>query len=401
MIRNKAYVQAFIALIIIQYLSLATNFLSAWWTLKIVGIKAKYIFEDSLTVLTAAKCYKTLGFEIYNKNQKDPFCFYPYGHKLLDFVNFFNLDPRNIKIYATFEISIIILVLTAIGTIKLTNRLQLIIQTIVLISPPTWLLYSRANIDGIIFCFVVLSALFLAKRFFFISFCLITLTTLMKFYTFPLLLTFPLLTNRIKQRTIYIILISFTLLAIYPDIKRRELVQPGSLSFGAPVFQFWTNAIIKNIFNLNMNISVLIGTILGNVFICLSIYINRKFFGSYLQNFYKTKMNRNSKTILTFLGMTHISCFMVGMNYDYRLIFLIGAEIILIPHLCRSRKLNNLALIAIVLSQWLTIFSFGLSGNYFLLIQWFGILIQFELTSLLILICWNFISQEIKKYRNH
>jgi hypothetical protein len=374
--------------------------LTNWWVLRIIGMKGVKLFEDTYTVITASHCYKLIGFNVYNKNQVNPDCFYPYGHKLLDLVNLLNLNNENLTLYGFTQIALIFVCLGSM-LVKYGPALRNnILQMLVIVSPPTWLLYERANIDGAVFFILVLSGVLFNSKYRVFSFILVSISVLMKFYTFPILFLFLWKENLRILRILYSFSTVFILISIALDIKRRELVQPGSLSFGVPIFQFWLNTISKNIFYSHVIFSPLIGAIFGYMFLISCIFSSKLFFLKHWSRHISYISERKFSVVFLLCALTFISCFIAGTNYDYRLIFLIGCSIILIGVLDLKEPSGIILALLLLLSSWLTIFPFGLTGKEFLLLQWVGNLIQFEVCAILILACIN-ILRESSLFQNN
>ena len=341
-----------------------------------MSLRAIFPFVDLYTVLTAAKCFQDIGFEVYTNNAETPLCFFVYGHTLLDLVNFLHLSPQIILLlgYSNILLVLGILLWLSSGIVTNSNRMGWFVSSIIC-SPPIWLLLERGNVDSLIFILLILVAFLLKEKRELFGLLCINVTILFKFYTLPLLLLAPIFLR--KSKSVLIAIISMIVITpyIYQDIIIRDIQEPGSLAFGTPMVTFWINSVLKRITDTSTVININEGHAAGILFLMLIVYIVYKL---KFKNVKKTTdyVNEFHSYLFILLSVSFLSCFLSGMNYDYRLIFMIGSCIALL-NFCEARRSDLVFIISMLLGSWLTCFSFGLPSYYFLMLQWVGGLSQF------------------------
>jgi len=366
------------AIVVLFYL---TQYLLNWPLLRISRIKGQFNFEDFVTIFTSAKCFQTIGLQIYVPDESRPLCFYPYGRSFIFLIDL-------LRIPASFAPIIIVLVslLILYGVARLlgkTTYFEKSLFVLFFVSPPLWLGFERGNADLLI-CFLVLSSAYLAslnKSLF--AIWVLIISSLIKFYTFPLLL-FVLWKHRPKVNKF---LLSIGLLALsfvmFTDIQAQNLQQPGSFAFGSPIVAFWINALSSNL-NLGIkeitpHVGQLIGILL--VIIISIFFFKTKFISNQVLALTVGDLQRNC---FTYFGVVFVTCFLLGMNYDYRLIFSLLSGLFLITSQNSQKVWKSLIACIWLLSLWLSVFSFGLSPKKHLLLQWVGNIFTFITAGLVI-----------------
>lgn len=349
---------------------------SDWYPFKLMSLRAIFPFVDLYTVLTAAKCFQDIGFEVYTNNAETPLCFFVYGHTLLDLVNFLHLSPQIILLlgYSNILLVLGILLWLSTGIVTNSNRMGWFISSIIC-SPPIWLLLERGNVDSLIFILLTLVAFLLKEKRELFGLLCINVTILFKFYTLPLLLLAPIFLR--KSKSVLIAIVSMIVITpyIYQDIIIRDIQEPGSLAFGTPMVTFWINSVLKRITDTSTVININEGHAAGILFLMLIVYIVYKL---KFKNVKKTTdyANEFHSYLFILLSISFLSCFLSGMNYDYRLILMIGSCIALL-NFCEARRSDLVFIISMLVGSWLSCFSFGLPSYYFLMLQWVGGLSQF------------------------
>jgi hypothetical protein len=151
----------------------------------------------------------------------------------------------------------------------------------------------------------------------------------------------------------------------------QNLQQPGSFAFGSPVVTFWINALSSNL-NLPINeVSIRTGQVLGILILGMIalIFFTKLKIKSQLSN---SAYYSLSDHCFCSLGVVYVTCFTLGMSYDYRLIFSALAGVFFVRSFENLGNLRWWFGICWLLSLWLSVFSFGLSPKMHLLIQWIG-----------------------------
>ena len=166
-----------------------------------------------------------------------------------------------------------------------------------------------------------------------------------------------------------------SLIQIIPDLKNRNLQQPGANAFGSPICQFWINFLLKLLNLKNIQINSLFGQIIGiGLIFLITLIIAVK--SRIRQRFKNVKLDSNrSGIIFLFMSSAYISCFIAGMNYNYRLIFLICA---ILHYIQLDKSYSNYFFLASITALTFTCFPyFGFNGKLVELAQWAGNFAQF------------------------
>jgi len=340
-----------------------------WPLLKLSRIKGQFNFQDFVTIFTSADCFKTIGLQIYVPDPTRQLCFYPYGRTFIYILDLF-------RIPASLAPGIIIIVgfLVLNLTLKFLNRLtkpEKVIAFLFLASPPFWLAFERGNADLLI-CLLVLIAAFMTTTNRIVgTVAILTLATLIKFYTFPLLLIVLWKNRKVLSQFLSIMLVLIIAYIIFFDIQAQHLQQPGSFAFGAPIVTFWINALSSN-FNLPIGeVTIRLGHFIGLALLGV-ITAAFLFKNAVITNLFRPKSASLCENCFFYLGTVYVSCFVLGMSYDYRLIFSALAGLFFMQA-TKTLGANRWLLISIwALSLWLSVFSFGLSPKMHLLVQWVG-----------------------------
>lgn len=352
-----------------------------WPLLKMSRIKGQFNFEDFVTIFTSAKCFRTIGLQIYVPNESHPECFYPYGRTFIYLIDLLRIPPSMAPfLVVCISSTLVFLSLHSVGNLSKNEK---VLAFLFLASPPFWLAIERGNVDLLICLLVIVAALTSSQKNLFATISILCLATLIKFYTFPLLL-FTIFTNRKRLKWYYYIPITFSIfLTTVTDLQAQHLQQPGSFAFGTPVVTFWINALV-NIFNLHFaEISIRTGQAVGLVLLGIVILLIMQ-----SRILIRTNFNNRDESLqslcLGYLGTVYVTCFTLGMSYDYRLIFsvLSGLFIVTRPQIRKSTKVYIASIWLI--SIWLSVFSYGFNPKMHLLIQWIGNLFDFFTAGLLI-----------------
>ena len=359
------------ALIVVFYL---IQYILDWPLLKLSRIKGQFNFEDFITIFTSASCFRTIGLQIYNPNPAIPSCFYPYGRTFIYLIDLLRIPSAIAP--AIIICTAFLIVILSINSLGLLSKAEKFTALLFLLSPPLWLALERGNADLLICLLVLISAFSAAKGKISMSICILTLATLIKFYTFPLLLIVLWSKRNVFNKFANISLIIFVAYVIYIDIQSQHLQQPGSFAFGTPVVTFWINAFV-NILNLPFrDVSIREGQVMGLVLLGFITAFLLKW-KSIPMGLFGDEKSSLRRTCLIYIGTVYVSCFVLGMSYDYRLVFSILSGLFF---MCSSRDLGSVRWAVIylwILSLWLSVFSFGLNPKMHLLLQWVGNLFDF------------------------
>ena len=300
-------------------------FTSDWLPLRVQNIIGHNPYMDLESVINASKCYDRIGDSVYSSLDQ---CGYQYGSFLLRFINFVNLDLIDLNILgASLFISVLFIVLMVAFFSVRTNR-QAVVALIFVTSPGSWLLFERGNFDLLIFLLVSLALLFMHTRFSFVTVVLIAMSALMKFYTLPLLLLYVLVEkNRYLRIGACLALFFISYLVLIDIFKAPGFPNPTFVAFGLLAPGLWANFFAWRFdipFVLEAPYLYVIGVI---VLVAVALFISYlkpqpKVFVRLFSSLSGNALARNAFLVSSGL---YVSCFLAGMNYDYRLIFLVVA----------------------------------------------------------------------------
>jgi hypothetical protein len=341
--------------------SFAGLYLSGWKPLKIQGIGGGHEYGDLASVLHAATCYKTIGSEVFTVQDN---CSYQYGLFLLKFINFFHLNSLSaFTLGGIFFVSVSIM-LALLGAFTASNRSGATLNFLILISPGAWLLFERGNFDLLIFIFLVIMVFTLNTKLSLVGAVLLISTTMMKFYTIPLVILYILVEKNRTLRVLAVISLSIAT----PFILSNMFSGPGYpnpmyVAFGLPLPGLWVN-----FFSWRFDLGFVLGMaplyVIGFATFAIT-FISYKF--SKVTESLRALESRinfsseNERNIFLFSSLTYLSCFLAGSNFDYRLIYLTISLVLLnksIPSLTKSKTIIFVELSAL----WFTYFYFGAIG---------------------------------------
>ena len=336
-------------------------YLSEWLPLTIQKIGGGRNYADLVSVLQAAKCYKVEGDEVYSSLTT---CVYQYGLFLLEFINFFNLDALDFKLLGFILFAVVVLILISLAVATADTKIQSILIFVLVISPGPWLLFERGNFDLLIIVFLALGVSAINTRFSIFTILFFALTALMKFYTLPLLLLYVLIErNRLLKKIAFSSLLVLSPIVIHNITSAESHPNPMFAAFGLPAPGLWLNFFAWR-FDLPVELGMASLYFVGLFVVLFGLYllyfspIKERFLAHQIGAFYLTGFK--SHAFLVSAG-TYVSCFLAGMNFDYRLIFLIFALLLLnasYSELRGSRWFVGVQIAAL----WATYFFFGAVG---------------------------------------
>ena len=355
------------------------QYLSDWWLLRVSGIRGGN-FTDLSAVLRWSDCYPKVGSAVYDV--ADGKCSgYFYGSALLRAFNLLGINAAQTKFWGIVGGVIFCISLGFLAAFLVSRKaVNPIVVGLTLSSPPLWLLIERGNIDVLIFLLVLISSFLLFRGFDLIAIAIITITALFKFYTLPILLILALTSRTKKSRVIALVAFLVVVPFIAIDLFKFQSGFPSTwfLSFGVPSIGFWINLIGENLGLSWLHIGAPAGHVFGLVVYAASIAILKIFTDRSSKNLlvldYQKTDKKGIDTLLLILGSVFVICYLLGMNFDYRLIFVAIAGLALVGQTQQSSLRKNLQYLLIT-ALWLSCFSFGLqhlSYFFYLLIQFIG-----------------------------
>jgi hypothetical protein len=338
-------------------------------------------FADMRVVTAGAECIR-LGYDVLIENPCDPWkrpMNYPW---IWSMPAVWGINQSHTVVLGIF-CGILFFILTFV-TIKRLNYIESLFYALILCSPSAMLAVERGNNDIIIFILLALSLLIIKSRnsiFRSFSYILILFTAILKLY--PIFaLTSCLKENRRDFSFIFICISIVFGIYLIGDLESLDLISKATprstvLSYGSKViFDIVFPRLEKfSYVFLGSNITELIHMIKLPM---LSLSILLVMFAAYVlakngENIYQKEKPLDINRIDAFrIGSSiYVGTFLIGNNWDYRLIFLLFT----IPQILAWLKSGNrfsliagLALVGIILTTWLSRF-----GYFYLdeLINWF------------------------------
>lgn len=373
--------------------SFGALFVSGWWPLKKQGMGGGHNYVDLKAVLDVAQCYLTDGKTIFLEGSS---CAYQYGVFLLNFINVLGLNSINFKFLGFALFSMSALALAFVATLTSDNSRSKCISALLVLSTGSWLLFERGNFDSLIFLTVFFSLLFIDTKYSLVGFALVGATALMKFYTLPLLFLLVVIEKRRGAKILGVILMVIIVFRIIPDITAASShPNPLFAAFGISAPALWVNFLSWK-FDLGVTLGTgfqyLLGYVILLILICLIKFTN---FGKRLQIKYENTEEKWRDKIFLMSSGVFLSCFLAGMNYDYRLIYLSIALVMLNaanPILMKSKIFVFIEISAL----WFTYFYFGITGPIQVILSFIGHVSQLLLAAILILTTINYLLTKVQ-----
>jgi hypothetical protein len=353
----------FIALATGIFIFFTTMQLTTWLPLQFWQVWGGGAFIDSQQVLSWAGCYEKQGTSVYAMNGD---CSgYLYGSTLLEILSSLNLhSPANYF----FGYAFFIILASAISYVSSISRYRYSSQLVlaVVISPPLLLLAERANFDIVVLSLVVFAGVLFCNKNQIWALVPLGLATLIKFYTLPLFIIFFLLNRGKIQKTLTLATLSITSVFVIKDLSLIQTSFPSGshAKFGASIWARYLPWLSKNDqIEIISNVSGIAILFLSG---CAVSLLLKRWSISVV-----TSRNGTMKERVLFylLFSTHLSCYLLGMSFDYRLVFYALSSIIYVSSLSTENgKLSSIFLMMFTLAMWLTYASTGLEplGDLFI-----------------------------------
>lgn len=330
-----------------------------WPILKFFEWRGTVMFWDSSLVLTSADCYLSVGLAVYNGANGDPCTGYLYGSNLLKFLTFLNIGGITAPLFGwTFLIVLANIFGFLIFLSKSIGFYKASLLSLIFLSPPIFLLIERGNFDALMFISFFIAVILNSYGYKLISFIIILTISTWKFYTFPLAI---LTLFAIKKAYLRLFGLALFLLGIIQAIRDLSLIPNISVavadgSFGLQVWGSYLNM-------LGIPIDIFRSYIFGFSLLVISWRV---------LIFFKSKISLDTKVFSDFGAkqrfasllfqssfVVFFSCYIFGLNYDYRLIFLSTAcmgFILMGNNFQKLEFVQNLVLILTIACMW---FSFN------------------------------------------
>jgi len=212
--------------------------------------------------------------------------------------------------------------------ISTNNRIIcLSVGFIVLLSPPIELLLQRGNLDAFIFILVFFSSILILRNKFFLS-LLLSVCSLIKFYTFPLLVYLSILyTLKRRKKFISQIYLFVIFLVCIIDIRNVSYFPSDAQNFfGSPIFGEYLSFLA---YGPGSHGNLFISQALGLLFYLLTCKAFAKISRiiKIYPVIYDSKSNNKPLVLFSINFLIFISCYFAGLNIDYRLVFIAAATL--------------------------------------------------------------------------
>jgi hypothetical protein len=323
--------------------------LTNWPLLSFWGVKGGVRFGDMSLVLKNADCFKSLRYRIYESDTSNECVNYVYGSWLIRVLDFFHLGAHALiplGVFATLALSWIFAHL--LSDLHAKSKVAYILGISLIVSPPVMLLVERGNFDWLMFVLLYIAALLISRGKFYTSVILLSISALFKFYTLPVLIILSIGSqSKVRMFTTTALGIP-VVLQILADLEliNSIFIETWFAAFGNSI---WAQYLLKIGHPLDPIQASLIG--LG---VCAIIYVLLLSKGRLLlSSFRSLEMKKDFLNLFSWFSVgTFIACFFAGMNYDYRLVFLLPV-ILLIQGLPRKTIRYSLFVI-VLLIFWLS-----------------------------------------------
>ena len=315
-----------------------------------------YLFTDFETLLIwATDCRVNVGFphlfSVYSQIEASETCNgFTYGTTLIILLS---ILPINLEFYVGVALALGVFSVFALGFyLSSSYRMsfsQTALVTVAFFSPGTYLLFERGNLDLQILLLVLMAAALLAREIYLPAYLVLLFATLLKFYTLPVMVLISLLAKNVRERILTTVLTSLTLAWIIFDYSRGPILHVyGPLQFGYPVLDHYFEW-------LEISVQLLpsvIGFLAPWLVWALLVLVEKK-----AGNLYRTKLRKSLGALegdyaFIFTAVTFCAMFFVGLNYDYRLVFVALAGVGLILKLEVSRGLKAALWISLLIAVW-------------------------------------------------
>jgi hypothetical protein len=301
-------------------------------------------FEDLQGILVIGDCFKYIGNDVFKDNGG---CTgYMYGKFLLQTFNVLHIREEHYRLFG-FVLLVLLSFSLAFLFRAIDFKFNILFKLAIVFSPPIVLLAERGNFDIVIFLLVLLSATLFVRNLPELALIPILAASLMKFYTLPSLFAIAILRFRNTTRLVALIAATYASYLILQDLGRIAVGfrQFWYAQFGMSVWGRYINEV--GFFQLNETTINLLGIIIFG----LTIYIvsrSSRIPKDVLSSDNSAYQAKNITFLLLF--STHIACFSLGMSYDYRLIFIVGATGALLSSNCKLSDQQKRMTVALLTS---------------------------------------------------
>ncbi len=329
--------------------------LTTWIPLRYWRIWGGGNFIDSGQILQWADCYKNFGSTIFLSQGE---CSgYLYGSTLIRILNALNLGPGSTQLLG-YMFMFCLASAIAYSAVCSRDRIGYPLLLAVLCSPPILLLAERGNFDIPMLLLVIFASILFSRNYQAWALVPLSLSVLLKFYTLPLFILYFVL-NDTKRRKFFTLIVGAIVSArVALDLRLIQSTFPSGFSwkFGSSIWARYLSqldaAAYGEVFAHLTGLAILLAFLL-----ITTIAMNRF---RVLQPS-KICVEGKEKTLFYSLFGTHLSCFMLGVSFDYRLVFLLLASLVYLKLLYVRNDAHSFLIIGLAItSAWLTYPSSGL-----------------------------------------
>jgi len=334
-------------------LSLFTFFvamqLTNWLPLRYWGIWGGGDFIDSQQILRWSQCYKIQNDSIFlSYGECSGFI---YGSTLVRIISLFNVNPSNVQIFGHSLLLLLAFTISRqVGNFDKLRANPLIL--FVVLSPPILLLAERANFDILMLALISSSGSLFAKNHHSWALVPLALATLFKFYTLPLFLLYFLLNRSKKSKAITL----FTGVAVSVRVILDLMLIQNSFPSGSWAMfgvSIWTRYLADlNMLEQDEATALVSGSIIFLLAFAVTVILLKRLDISFTS---RDISDERTRVLFYLFYGTHLSCFCLGMNYDYRLVFFMLSSIIYLYSFVSKREKGYIVvLVSTLLSVWFT-----------------------------------------------
>jgi len=357
--------------ILIAFLIVVLNQLINWPLLQfwnIAGLEShRNRFNDLSIVLNAADCFVLYGNAVYLSESS---CGnYLYGSTLLRIINFTNLNLFSVYILGIALALLYILTFTYVGRYQLVSR-GFLPFLLIAFAPPFHLMVQRGHVDILMFFLVVLSTVLIRRQRYFVGLIIIFMSVLIKFYTAPLLILFLIMIRSLRYKILSVILFTISILLIRSDLELTP-VKPLQDYRGRIWGLFGWESIIRRIsetdtFEFSFTQVMILSFIVHAIIYSVVFFWFRKHTDIKLGISFR--LNEEYSYLFLTLSVVAITCYFAGLNFDFRLIFSVGAGMALLATSEWRVDLSSKLVVILIGVSWLSFESGGLEilGDLFL-----------------------------------
>ena len=322
---------------------------TGWSLLDRWQIKGHLNFIDLNSVLGSADCYQSIGFEIY-KYPIGHECAYNYGSWLMRSISFIGLGVEQTYFVGSVFIVLISFLMAFVMTQATLGGSGLFFGFLIFVSPPIMLLLERGNIDSLMFILIFIAALLFKSDRSNASLILVVVSLLFKFYTVGLAAMLAFMSRSMFTFFVWTSVIVLAIVQVFNDFRNGPgFINTEWTSFGAPVFGIYLKY-------LSVKTPYFLSLVIGFLLLIAAVwFISRPwtpFYKLYKALTITTLDIMPSYHLFLFFSVVHTTCYILGMNFDYRLIMLAIANFILLSQAKLHSSINLIIGISTVVIMW-------------------------------------------------